>query len=98
MLIAFLEVVSLSLGGSSFQCGVIGLGTVYMMIDSAVRIQAPLESMQFHAKVVQYLKGAFANLAELERKFVMQSGNSPYPVVPVIRLHISNLRNFDHQE
>ncbi|KMO63531.1 ABC transporter ATP-binding protein, partial [Lacticaseibacillus rhamnosus] len=45
---------------------------------------------------VQYLKGAFANLAELERKFVMQSGNSPYPTKPTIQLHISNLRNFDH--
>ncbi len=45
----------------------------------------PLESMQFHANNVQYLKGAFANLAELERKFVMQSGNSPY-LLNLIRL------------
>ena len=97
VLIAFLEVTSLALGGYSFLRGVIGLGTVYMMIDYATRIQAPLESMQFHANNVQYLKGAFANLAELERKFVMQSGNSPYPTKPTIRLHISNLRNFDHQ-
>lgn len=88
--LAFLVLLSLALGGTSFHCGELGLGTVYKQLDTALRILPPLDAMQFHANNVQYLMRAFANLAALERKFELQSGNSPYPLKPLIRLHISN--------
>lgn len=95
--IRFLEVTRLALGGYSFLRGVTWLGTVYMMTYYATTIQAPLESNEFHANNDEYLKGRLRNLRELERKFVNESGNSPYPTKPTIDVHISNLTNFDHQ-
>lgn len=97
VLIAFLEIASLALGGYFFLQGIIGLGTVYMMIDYSNRIQSPLENLQFHSNNFQYLKGALSNLLEVENRFKGTNADGIYPTKPTIHVHINNLKNFNHQ-